>query len=105
MGKETEKVKRTYRKYDKDFVIQAVKLVVDEGRKAREVASSLGVHENMLHKWKKQYLQDPMNAFPGKGHLKAQDAEISRLRQELERATRDRDILKKAVAIFSKMPQ
>ena len=100
-----EEVKRAYRKYDKEFVIQAVKLVVDEGRKVAEVARSLGVHENLLHKWKNQYLKDPMNAFPGKGHLKAQDAEISRLRGELERTMRERDILKKAVAIFSKMPQ
>lgn len=100
-----EEEKRKYRKYDKEFVVQAVKLVVDEGRKVAEVSRSLGVHENLLHKWKKQYLEDPMNAFPGKGHLKAQDEEISRLRKTLERAERDRDILKKAVAIFSKMPQ
>jgi transposase len=100
-----EEAKRTYRKYDKEFVIQAVKQVVDEGRKVAEVSRSLGIHENLLHKWKKQYIEDPMNAFPGKGHLKAQNDEISRLRKELERSNRDRDILKKAVAIFSKMPQ
>lgn len=100
-----EEEKRTYRKYDKEFVVQAVKQVVDEGRKVLEVARALGIHENLLRKWKKQYLEDPMNAFPGKGHLKAQDEELSRLRKALERAERDRDILKKAVAIFSKMPQ
>ena len=100
-----EEKKRSYRKYDKEFVVQAVKQVVDEGRKVAEVARALGMHANLLHKWKKQYLEDPMNAFPGKGHLKAQDEEISRLRNALERSNRDRDILKKAVAIFSKMPQ
>lgn len=97
--------KRTYRKYDKEFVVQAVKQVVDEGRKVSEVARGLGIHENLLHKWKSQYLEDPMNAFPGKGHIRARDEEISRLRKELERSNRDREILKKAVAIFSKMPQ
>jgi transposase len=100
-----EEEKRTYRKYDKEFVVQAVKQVVDEGRKVSEVARALGVHENLLRRWKNQYLEDPMKAFPGKGHLKARDEEISRLRKTLERAERDRDILKKAVAIFSKMPQ
>ena len=96
---------RKYRKYDKEFVTEAVKLVVDEGRKAAEVARSLGIHENLLHKWKKQYMQDPLHAFPGKGHLTARDEEIRRLRKDLERTTRERDILKKAVGIFSKMPQ
>ena len=100
-----KKGKNTYRKYDKEFVVQAVRQVVDEGRVLVDVARALGIHENLLRRWKKQYLEDPMNAFPGKGHLKARDEEISRLRKELERATRDRDILKKAVAIFSKMPQ
>jgi transposase len=100
-----EEEKRTYRKYDKEFVVQAVKQVVDEGRKVSEVARALGIHVNLLRKWKNQYLEDPMNAFPGKGHLTARDEEISRLRRTLERAERDRDILKKAVAIFSKMPQ
>ena len=100
-----EEEKRTYRKYDKEFVVQAVKQVVDEGRKVSEVARALGVHENLLRRWKNQYVEDPTNAFPGKGHIKARDEEISRLRKMLERAERDRDILKKAVAIFSKMPQ
>jgi len=100
-----EEEKRTYRKYDKEFVVQAVKQVVDEGRKVSEVARALGVHENLLRRWKNQYIEDPTNAFPGKGHIKARDEEISRLRKELERSNRDRDILKKAVAIFSKIPQ
>jgi transposase len=97
--------KRKYRKYDKEFVVQAVKQVVDEGRTVAEVSRSLGVHENLLHKWKKQYIEDPLNAFPGKGHIKERDEEIVRLRKALERSERDREILKKAVAIFSKMPQ
>ena len=100
-----EEEKRVYRKYDKEFAMQAVKQVVDEGRKVSDVARALGIHENLLHRWKSKYLEDPANAFPGKGHLKARDEEISRLRKELERANRDRDILKKAVAIFSKIPQ
>jgi transposase len=48
---------------------------------------------------------DPEQAFPGKGHLKDRDEEVRRLRRELERVTQDRDILKKAVAIFSKEPK
>jgi transposase len=97
--------KRKYRKYDKEFVVQAVKQVVDESRTVAEVSRALGIHENLLHKWKKQYIEDPLNAFPGKGHIKERDEEIVRLRKALERAERDRDILKKAVAIFSKIPQ
>ncbi len=49
--------------------------------------------------------EDPEYAFPGKGKLKACDEEIRKLKRENERLRRERDILKKAVAIFSKDPQ
>ena len=39
--------------------------------------------------------------FPGKGHLSPEDSEIRRLKRENERLRMERDILKKAVAIFS----
>ena len=48
--------------------------------------------------------EDPEHAFPGKGYLKAPDEEIRRLQRENERLRRERDILKKAVAIFSTEP-
>jgi transposase len=96
--------KRTRRKYDRDFIVEAIKLV-NEGGQVTEVASNLGIHEGLLYAWKRKYDADPMNAFPGKGHMKPLEEENRRLKRELERARRERDILKKAVGIFSKDPK
>lgn len=97
-------VKERRRKYTREFIVDAVKLSRESGKTVTETAASLGIHENLLYKWRQLYAADPEHAFPGKGHLKPKDEEIMRLRKELERATRERDILKKAVAIFSKTP-
>ena len=45
--------------------------------------------------------EDQRQAFPGQGHLKPDEEEMRRLRRELERVREERDILKKALAIFS----
>ena len=93
------------RRYDREFKREAVKLVIEEGRAVAGVARNLGIHENLLHKWKKQYEEDPQYAFPGKGRLKEPYEEMRRLRKELADVREERDILKKALAIFSKGPK
>ena len=90
------------RKYDSEFKREAVKLVLEGGRVASEVAKGLGINENVLYRWIKQYREDPENAFPGKGKLKPEDEELRRLRRELADVKEERDILKKVVNIFSK---
>ena len=96
-------MKGTRRKYDDEFKRSAVKLVVDQERSLSEVAKNLGVHENILHRWKREYLEDPVNAFPGIGHLKPEDEEMRKLKKQLRDTTEERDILKKAIAIFSRI--
>ena len=90
------------RSYDSEFKREAVKLVIEGGRVASEVAKGLGINENVLYRWIKQYREDPENAFPGKGKLKPEDEELRRLRRELADVKEERDILKKVVGIFSK---
>lgn len=86
------------KQFDRDFKISAVKMVTDGGHKAAEVARSLGIHENQLYNWKKKFSDQGDKAFPGKGHL----TELAALRRELRDVQMERDILKKAVGIFSK---
>jgi transposase len=93
-----EEVKRKHKRFDKDFKISAVKMVTEGGHKASEVARSLDIHPNMLYNWKYKYANSGERAFPGKGHL----TEIAALRKELREVQMERDILKKAVGIFSK---
>jgi len=59
----------------------------------------------MLYRWKAEFDKDPGNAFPGKGKLKPEEAELRRLQRENYQLKRQQDILKKALAIFSQEPQ
>ncbi len=93
------------RKYDREFKEDAVRLIVDGGRSVREVARDLGIHENMLCRWKKEYLQDTEHSFPGKGHMKPHEEELFKLKRKVADLEEDRAILKKALAIFSKRPK
>jgi len=95
---------RKHRKYDRQFKEEAVRLVTEGGRQVTEVARSLGIHENLLHTWKRKYKEDPSGSFPGKGHLKPQEEELRKLQKENTNLKEEREILKKALAIFSKHP-
>ena len=93
-----EEEKRRKKRFDRAFKIQAVKMVTEGGQKASEVARSLGIHPNQLYSWKRKMSDDGDKAFPGKGHL----TEMAALRRQLRDVEMERDILKKAVGIFSK---
>jgi len=93
------------RKYDKQFKEEAIGLVMKGGRSVPEVARGLGIHENLLYKWKRQYDADPQSSFPGKGNLKPGDEEMRRLLKENVDLKEEKEILKKALAIFSKHPK
>jgi len=96
---------RKHRKYDRQFKEEAVKLVTEGGRQVTEVARGLGIHESLLRTWKRKYKEDQSGSFPGKGHMKPQDEEVQRLQKENTNLKEDREILKKALAIFSKHPK
>jgi len=86
------------RRFDRDFKISAVKMITEGGHKATEVARSLGIKANQLYSWKHKFSDQGEKAFPGKGHL----TELAALRRQLREVEMERDILKKAVGIFSK---
>jgi transposase len=91
--------------YDKEFKISAVKLVLESGRSVEKIASDLGISSNTLFNWKKQYMEDNQNAFPGKGNMKPEEAELRRKDKEIAMLKMERDILKKAIAYFAKVDQ
>ena len=86
------------KRFDRDFKLSAVKMVTEGGHKAAEVARSLGIHPNQLYNCKRKLSDNGDKAFPGKGHL----TELAALRRKLRDVEMERDILKKAVGIFSK---
>ena len=89
------------RRFSKEFKTEAVLMVVEQGRDLYDVAEALEIRPDMLRKWKHKLEQDGGDAFPGSGRLKPEDEELRRLRREVARLRMERDILKKAVAIFS----
>ncbi len=93
------------RVFSKEFKEQAVLLTETSGKKVSEIAHDLGIRENLLWRWKKELREAGANSFPGHGNRQPgteQEEEIRRLKEELLTVTMERDILKKAVAIFSK---
>lgn len=91
-------------KYDKEFKLEAMRLCKEPGNTARKIEKDLGLAQGSISRWKRQLREDGEYAFPGKGHLKPDEAAMRKLMRENERLRRERDILKKAVAIFSKDP-
>jgi transposase len=92
----------TRREFSREFKLEAVKLVKERGVTAAQAARDLDVHENVLRKWVRELAADPQQAFPGKGVMKPEQAEIDRLRKEVAKLKMERDILKKAAAYFAK---
>ena len=92
---------RKLRAYDKEFKINSVKLYLESDRTYPEISSELGIPTGTLVGWVKNQKKDGKEAFPGKGHIKASDKEVFELRKALAIAREERDILKKALGIFS----
>lgn len=93
------------RKYDREFKVEAVRLSREAGRSVSGVARDLGICENVLHRWRGQLAQGGEAAFPRKGYQSGEPEELRRLRRQLAEVTEERDILKKALAVFSRRPQ
>jgi transposase len=92
------------RRIDKEFKIEAVRLASEPGNTQSKIERDLGISQGIISRWKRELRKDGEQAFPGKGRLKPDDDEMRHLKRENERLRRERDILKKAVAIFSEDP-
>jgi len=92
------------RRFDLEFKLEAIRMASEAGVTSCDVERRLGIGQGVLSRWKRQLKNDGAGAFPGKGHLKVEDEQVRRLKHENERLRRERDILKKAVAIFSTDP-
>jgi transposase len=94
------------RRYEEAFKREAMRLVLEENRPATEVERNLGIPQGVLCKWLQKAEVHPIDPFPGKGHRTKdpRDVQIRKLQRELANAVEERDILKKAIAVFSKTP-
>ena len=92
------------RSFSREFKLEAVKLVKERGVTVTQAAKDLGIAQSVLGRWVRQFTADKAQAFPGRGQMKADDAEVARLKRELAKTKAERDILKKALSYFTKEP-
>lgn len=87
------------KKYTKEFKIDAVRLYENSNMSYRQVEEELGIGRGNLYRWQREMNEENIRAFPGKGNPR--DEEVARLKKENAILREERDILRKAVAIFS----
>ena len=90
------------KRFSRQFKVDAVRLVIEQGYRVTEAARNLGIHPNMLSRWKRQLEAEGEDAFPGKGQMTPEKEELHRLRKRVKQLEMDREILKKAAAFFAK---
>ena len=96
---DTEMVTR--KKYSKEFKLDAVSLVTEQGYSRSEAARSLDINTSMLGRWVKQYESGDGQAFRGTGQLTTEQEENRKLKAQVKRLQMERDILKKATVFFA----
>ena len=94
----------THRKYDRSFKERAVKLSYERDS-VRGLASELGVSAERLYKWRAEYAQHGESSFQGHGveRLSDEGKELKEVQKKLRNAEMELEILKKAIAVFSKI--
>jgi transposase len=90
--------------YTREFKLQALKMITEQGLSVAEAARRLGVRENLLRNWKRAAKAHGPDAFPGPGTPSPAEDEVRRLRAEVARLKAERDLLKKAAAYFASPP-
>jgi transposase len=91
----------TRKKYSKEFKLDAVSLVTEQGYKRSEAARSLGINAQMLGRWMKEAGSGDGQAFRGNGKLTPDQEEVRKLKAQVKRLQMEKEILKKATVFFA----
>jgi transposase len=92
---------KSRRQYTREFKLEAIRLLKTSGRSASQLESELGIGKGNLYRWRREFAADGEDAFPGQGRLTPEQERLRQLERENKVLRQERDILKKAVAIFS----
>lgn len=93
---------RTNRKYDQQFKLEAIRLYETSGRSVSQIETELGITTGLLNKWRVRYRHEGSGGFVGSGHQTEIEAELRRLKREVDILRQERDILKKAMQVFAR---
>ena len=91
------------KQYSKEFKLDAISLVLEQGYTRAEAAKSLEIHPTQLGRWVKEYREDnDGQAFRGNGKLTPEQEEIRKLRVQVKQLELEKRILKEATVFFAK---
>mgnify|MGYP003396584021 FL=1 len=96
---------KNYREYSREFKQEALELLMRGDKNSRQIERELGVTPGLLLKWRDRYQIVKAEGQPaqiGPSDMEAAKAEIRRLQRELSNVEEEREILKKALNIFSR---
>lgn len=88
------------RSYSQSFKQEAVKYIIEKGYSIAEASRHLGIEYSVLRRWKKQFEKSFASDSPAESPPETMNKSLLRLKDDLRRVTEERDILKKALAVF-----
>ncbi len=88
------------RKFSAEYKREAVAMLDAPGVTVNQIAADLGIGATVLGRWRRELRRQPQQAFMGNG--RPRDEEVSQLRRELARVTKERDFLREAAAFFAR---
>lgn len=92
------------RTFNNSFKQKAIRMVVEEGRPAAEVARELGINPNLLYNWKSKYITDNQDYNPKRVGNEDTAQYIKKLERENKKLKEEKAILKKAAIFFAADP-
>ena len=92
------------KRYSKEEKLEIIKLSLEEGTTVSELALRFGLGESTIYNWRSEYYREHGIIPEGQGvkEMSDEEREIAQLKKQLREAELERDILKKAIGIFSK---
>jgi transposase len=90
--------------YTREYKLEVLELARTSGKINAVLERELGLYGGQIGAWQRAFAREGQQAFVGTGHQTDTDTELQRLKREVEILRQERDILKKAVAIFSAPP-
>jgi transposase len=103
VGKITREVSNMKTKrFDAEFKKDIAQLFISGSRSCASLADELGIHQNTVYKWIRQYSDDPEQAFPGSGNLKPDEEEMRKAQRRIKELETEVAILKQAAVYFAK---
>lgn len=91
-----------HRQYTDEFKHEALRLADTSGKPISELERDLGLSNGLLRQWQRRYRADEASAGVQPSTEREAEGEIRRLKRELEIMRQERDILKKAITVFSR---